>query len=77
MIRKANGRTGRISSFTDDEGKEHVNTDENIVWKGDEQSAEVESYYEPVKDALDLNIDTDVSIDLNSDDDDDTIAKRC
>ena len=79
MIRRA---TGRISSFTDEKGKEHQAPNENLVWKNDDPNAEPEPYEEvientPIKDALDLDVDTDVSVDLNGDDGDDVIAKRC
>ena len=72
MIKRA---TGKIEKFTDAEGDE-VNVtasvdqeleDANLVW------AETK-----IKDAIDVNAPTDITLDINnSDDDDDTIAKDC
>ena len=79
MIRRA---TGRISSFTDEKGKEQKAPSDNLVWKNDDPNSEPVPYEEapkeaPIKDALDLDADMDVSVDLNGDDDDDVIARRC
>lgn len=72
MIKRA---TGKIEKFTDAEGDE-VNVtasvdqeleDANLVW------AETK-----IKDAIDVNAPTDITLDINnSDDDDETIAKDC
>jgi hypothetical protein len=78
MIRRA---TGRISSFTDEKGEEQQASKDNLVWKNDDPNAEPEPYEEapqeaPIKDALDIKIETDISVDLDKDDDN-VIAKRC
>ena len=77
MIRRA---TGRISSYTDETGEEKQAPQDNLVWKNNDPAAEPEPFEAtvpaPIKDALDLDVDTDVSVDLNGEDDD-AIAKRC
>jgi hypothetical protein len=72
MIRRA---TGRISSYTDEAGAEQQA--ENLVWKNNDPAADPEPYVDvPIKDSLNLDVDTDVAVDLNGEDDD-VIAKRC
>ena len=75
MIRRA---TGRISSYTDEAGEEQQA--ENLVWKNNDPAADPEPYdttvVVPIKDSLNLDVDTDVAVDLNGEDDD-VIAKRC
>jgi hypothetical protein len=67
--------TGKIEKYTDASGEEvtvktaevDADTDPNLVWAD-----------EKIKDALDVNVLTDITLDINaSDDDDDTIAKDC
>ncbi len=67
--------TGKIEKYTDASGEEvtvktaevDAETDPNLVWAD-----------EKIKDALDVNVLTDITLDINaSDDDDDTIAKDC
>ena len=68
MIKRA---TGKIEKFTDAEGHE-VQADTNVVWADEKQE-------EPkVKDSLEIPQTTDIEIDINSTDDDDSvIAKDC
>jgi len=67
--------TGKIEKYTDASGEEvtvktaetETDTDPNLVWAD-----------EKIKDALDVNVLADITLDINaSDDDDDTIAKDC
>lgn len=67
MIKRANGQ---VESFTDEQGKE-VKA-ENLVW-ADEKETKPE-----IKDALDIPVVEDLTLDINAPDDDDTvIAKDC
>jgi hypothetical protein len=67
MIKRANGQ---VESFTDEQGKE-VKAD-NLVW-ADEKENQPE-----IKDALDIPVVNDLTLDINSSDDDDSvIAKDC
>ena len=68
MIKRA---TGKIEKFTDAEGHE-VEAEATVVWADEKQE-------EPkVKDSLDIPSVTDIEIDINSTDEDDSvIAKDC
>lgn len=68
MIKRA---TGKIEKFTDAEGQE-VEADKNVVWADEKQE-------DPkVKDSLIIPTTTDIELDLNSTDEDETvIAKDC
>ena len=66
MIKRANGQ---VESFTDEQGKE-VKA-ENLVW-ADEKDKQPE-----IKDALDVQVVEDLTLDINSLEDEDVIAKDC
>jgi hypothetical protein len=66
MIKRANGQ---VESFTDEQGKE-VKA-ENLVW-ADEKDKQPE-----IKDALDVQVVEDLTLDVNSPEDEDVIAKDC
>jgi hypothetical protein len=66
MIKRANGQ---VESFTDEQGKE-VRA-ENLVW-ADEKDKQPE-----IKDALDVQVVEDLTLDINSPEDEDVIAKDC
>lgn len=66
MIKRANGQ---VESFTDEQGKE-VKA-ENLVW-ADEKDKQPE-----IKDALDVQVVEDLTLDINSAEDEDVIAKDC
>ncbi len=67
MIKRANGQ---VESFTDEQGKE-VKAD-NLVW------ADEKDKLPEIKDALEIPIVEDLTLDVNAPDDDDTvIAKDC
>ena len=67
MVKRANGQ---VESFTDEQGKE-VKA-ENLVW-ADEKDKQPE-----IKDALEIPVVEDLTLDVNaSDDDDSVIAKDC
>lgn len=66
MIKRANGQ---VESFTDEQGKE-VKA-ENLVW-ADEKDKQSE-----IKDALDVQVVEDLTLDINSPEDEDVIAKDC
>jgi hypothetical protein len=66
MIKRANGQ---VESFTDEQGKE-VKA-ENLVW-ADEKDKQPE-----IKDALDVQVVEDLTLDINSPEDEDVIAKDC
>lgn len=66
MIKRANGQ---VESFTDEQGKE-VKA-ENLVW-ADEKDKQSE-----IKDALDVQVVEDLTLDINSLEDEDVIAKDC
>ena len=67
MIKRANGQ---IETFTSEEGKE-VDAQNDVVW-ADEKKQEV------IKDALDLPVVDDITLDTEqTDTSDDVIAKDC
>jgi len=66
MIKRANGQ---VESFTDEQGKE-VKA-ENLVW-ADEKDKQPE-----IKDALDVQVVEDLTLDVNSPESEDVIAKDC
>jgi hypothetical protein len=67
MVKRANGQ---VESFTDEQGKE-VKA-ENLVW-ADEKDKQPE-----IKDALEIPVVDDLTLDVNAaDDDDSVIAKDC
>lgn len=67
MVKRANGQ---VESFTDEQGKE-VKA-ENLVW-ADEKDKQPE-----IKDALEIPVVNDLTLDVNaSDEDDSVIAKDC
>jgi hypothetical protein len=66
MIKRANGQ---VESFTDEQGKE-VKA-ENLVW-ADEKDKQPQ-----IKDALDVQVVEDLTLDINSPEDEDVIAKDC
>lgn len=66
MIKRANGQ---VESFTDEQGKE-VKA-ENLVW-ADEKDKQPE-----IKDSLDVQVVEDLTLDINSPEDEDVIAKDC
>ena len=67
MVKRANGQ---VESFTDEQGKE-VKA-ENLVW-ADEKDKQPE-----IKDALEIPVVDDLTLDVNaSDEDDSVIAKDC
>lgn len=67
MVKRANGQ---VESFTDEQGKE-VKA-ENLVW-ADEKDKQPE-----IKDALEIPVVEDLTLDVNaSDEDDSVIAKDC
>ena len=67
MIKRANGR---IQNFTDQDGNE-VDADKNVVW-ADEKEKPV------IKDALEVDVITDINLDVDATDSgDDVVAKDC
>ena len=67
MIKRANGQ---ITNFTDDKGKE-VEAKDNLVWADEKEQ-------KPIKDALNVDTLTDINLDINSTDEDDSVvAKDC
>jgi hypothetical protein len=68
MIKRANGQ---IENFTDEQGKE-VQA-ENLVW-ADEKEKKVEA---EIKDALEIPVVEDLTLDINAPEEDDVIAKDC
>lgn len=67
--------TGKIEKYTNASGEEvlvktaenETNVDANLVWAD-----------EKIKDAIDVNVINDITLDINaSDDDDETIARDC
>ena len=66
MVKRA---TGKIENFTSAEGEE-VNA-ANLVW-ADEKDKQPE-----IKDALDVQVVEDLTLDINSLEDEDVIAKDC
>ena len=68
MIKRANGQ---IENFTDEQGKEVVA--ENLVWADEKEDKAPE-----IKDALEIPVVADITLNVDSsDDNDDTIAKDC
>lgn len=68
MIKRANGQ---IENFTDEQGKEVVA--ENLVWADEKENKAPE-----IKDALEIPVVADITLNVDSsDDNDDTIAKDC
>ena len=68
MIKRANGQ---IEKFTDEQGKEVEAA--NVVWADEKDNPAPE-----IKDALDIPVIEDLTLDINaSDDNDDVIAKDC
>jgi len=71
MIKRA---TGKIEKFTNAEGEE-VDVDNSVMW-ADEKSSTEEVV--AIKDELPIPITTDMDLDVNaSDEDDSVIAKDC
>lgn len=68
MIKRANGQ---IKTFTDEEGKE-VEAKVDVVWADEKEQKPV------IKDALDVDVIADISLDINaSDESEDVVAKDC
>ena len=71
MIKRA---TGKIEKFTNADGEE-VEVDNSVVW-ADEK--ETKGEVSPIKDELVIPMTTDMELDVNaSDEDDSVIAKDC
>jgi hypothetical protein len=68
MIKRANGQ---IKTFTDEQGKE-VEAKVDVVWADEKEQKPV------IKDALDVDVIADISLDINaSDESEDVVAKDC
>ena len=68
MIKRANGQ---IKTFTDEQGKE-VEAKVDVVWADEKEQKPV------IKDALDVDVIADISLDINaSDQSEDVVAKDC
>lgn len=68
MIKRANGQ---IKTFTDEQGKE-VEAKVDVVWADEKEQKPV------IKDALDVDVVADISLDINAtDESDDVVAKDC
>lgn len=68
MVKRANGQ---IKTFTDEQGKE-VEAKVDVVWADEKEQKPV------IKDALDVDVIADISLDINaSDESEDVVAKDC
>ncbi len=68
MIKRA---TGKIEKFTDAEGDEVVASNEGVVWADEKKQ-------EPIKDALDIPVVDDITLNTEeTDTSDDVIARDC
>ena len=68
MIKRANGQ---IENFTDEKGNE-VDAKVDVVWADEKEKKPV------IKDALDVDVIADISLDINATDEgDDVVAKDC